>query len=56
MSKDEMQQVTVRIANGTDAEKMLEIYEPYVKKTAITFEYDVPTAAQFTERFQTITA
>ena len=45
-----MQQLTVRIANGTDAEKMLEIYAPYVKNTAITFEYDVPTLEEFKQR------
>ncbi len=28
-----------------DAEKLLEIYAPYVENTAITFEYDVPLCA-----------
>lgn len=29
---------------------MLEIYRPYVEKTAISFELEVPTEAEFTER------
>lgn len=33
----EIQNVTIE-----DAEELLDIYAPYVKYTAITFEYDVP--------------
>lgn len=33
---------------------MLEIYRPYVEKTAITFEYDVPTAEEFSSRIKEI--
>ena len=30
--------MVIRIAEEADAEKLLEIYAPYVEKTAITFE------------------
>jgi len=31
----------IRIATVDDAKALLEIYSPYVKNTAITFEYEV---------------
>ncbi|MDD5937452.1 MAG: GNAT family N-acetyltransferase [Clostridiales bacterium] len=37
-----------------DAAELLAIYAPYVEKTAITFEYDVPTLAEFRGRMETI--
>ncbi len=40
----------IRIATVEDAEALLAIYEPYVKKTAITFEYDVPSVEEFAQR------
>lgn len=45
----------IRIAKITDSKGIAAIYEPYVLHTAITFEYEVPTAAEFSERIQTIT-
>ena len=33
-----------------DASELLSIYEPYVRNTAITFEYDVPTLEEFRNR------
>ena len=33
-----------------DALELLSIYEPYVRDTAITFEYDVPTLEEFQSR------
>ena len=42
--------VVVRIARESDAEKLLEIYKPYVENTAITFEYEVPTVEEFRSR------
>ncbi|MDO4519117.1 MAG: GNAT family N-acetyltransferase [Eubacteriales bacterium] len=41
-----------RLAAPQDAEVLLEIYRPYVEKTAITFEYEVPTVEEFRERIQ----
>ncbi|MDO5411698.1 MAG: GNAT family N-acetyltransferase [Lachnospiraceae bacterium] len=46
------QKITVRIAEIQDAEAILEIYAPYIRNTAITFEYDVPDIAEFTERIR----
>lgn len=40
----------IRIATKEDAKKLVEIYTPYVEKTAITFEYVVPTAQEFEKR------
>ena len=47
-----MKDIHVRIAAPEDAEKLLEIYAPYVKNTAITFEYDVPSLAEFRGRIE----
>lgn len=40
----------VRMATPDDAERLREIYAPYVTDTAITFEYDVPSVAEFRNR------
>ena len=40
----------IRPAQVTDAKELLAIYAPYVEKTAITFEYDVPSLSEFAER------
>ncbi|MDR2977410.1 MAG: GNAT family N-acetyltransferase [Streptococcaceae bacterium] len=39
-----------RLASPTDAAAILEIYRPYIEKTAITFEYEVPTVGEFAAR------
>ena len=44
------QEITIRTAMPEDAEKLLAIYRPYVLKTAITFEYDVPGVEEFKGR------
>lgn len=44
--------VSIRTAKKTDAEALLLIYAPYVLNTAITFEYDVPTAREFCGRIE----
>ncbi len=44
--------VTIRDASERDAERMLEIYAYYVEETAISFEYEVPTLAEFKERIR----
>lgn len=38
------------MASEADAEEILKIYAPYVTDTAITFEYDVPSPAEFSRR------
>ena len=45
----------LRIAKETDVPAILEIYAPYVTDTTITFEYNVPTEAEFLQRFREIT-
>lgn len=42
--------IHLRSTTIDDAEQMLDIYAPYVEKTAITFEYDVPTVEEFRKR------
>lgn len=42
--------IVIRDAALTDAERILEIYDYYVKNTAITFEYVTPTLEEFQER------
>ena len=44
--------IKLRFATPQDADALLEIYAPYVKQTAISFEYDVPGAAEFAERIE----
>ena len=46
----------LRFACEADVPAILSIYAPYVRSTTITFEYDVPTQAQFLQRFREITA
>ncbi len=48
--------ITVRMANVEDAEALLKIYANYVKNTAITFEYEVPSKEEFQERIKRIGA
>jgi hypothetical protein len=45
----EIQNVTIE-----DAEELLDIYAPYVKDTAITFEYEVPSVEEFRKRIRNI--
>lgn len=45
-------EVTVRNAAPEDAKRLLEIYAYYVEKTAISFEYDVPTLEEFQNRIK----
>ena len=39
-----------------DAKELLSIYAPYVKETAISFEYEVPTEEEFASRIQHISS
>ena len=45
-----MEKIVTRSASVNDAEALLNIYAYYVKNTAITFEYDVPTLEEFKQR------
>ena len=42
----------IRIATVEDAKSIQRIYAPYVEKTAITFEYDVPDIENFRQRIR----
>lgn len=44
--------ITIRTASISDAQPLLEIYAPYVRKTAITFEYEVPELCEFQKRIE----
>lgn len=44
--------IQIRIATPADAKEILDIYAPYILQTAITFEYEVPTLAEFTQRME----
>lgn len=43
---------TIRIARIEDAEQILNVYSPYVIKTAITFEHEVPTLSDISQRIE----
>lgn len=44
--------ILIRVACECDAEALLKIYAPYVRDTAVTFEYDAPSAAEFRDRIR----
>lgn len=44
------------VAREEDLQQMLEIYRHYVLHTTYSFEYTVPTTAEFTQRFRQVTA
>ena len=45
----------IRPVTKADATQLLDIYSYYVKNTAITFEYDVPSLEEFENRIESIT-
>ena len=48
--------MSIRMATTADIPQILDIYAPYVRNTAISFEYEVPSLESFTARFSGITA
>ena len=44
----------IRDARIEDAERLVEIYAPYITNSAVSFEYKVPTIDEFKERIRTI--
>lgn len=46
----------IRSATSSDVAAMLEIYAPCVRETTYTFEYDVPSMADFMSRFERISS
>ena len=49
-----MKTKVIRLARETDAAEILEIYKPYIEDTAITFECEVPSFAEFGNRIKEI--
>lgn len=49
---EKMRSPVIRSADFADAKRLLEIYDYYVRNTAITFEYDTPSLAEFTARME----
>lgn len=49
-----IENLQIRIATVEDSAELLEIYKPYVEKTAVTFEYEVPSLEEFSSRIETI--
>ena len=47
-----MKGLRIRAAKREDAQELLELYAPYVEKTAITFEYETPSLEEFTARIE----
>ncbi len=47
-----MNYISIRDANLADAPRLLEIYAHYVERTAVSFEYEVPTLDEFRERMR----
>jgi phosphinothricin acetyltransferase len=47
-----VENITIRPVSESDAAALLEIYRWYVVNTAVTFEYDVPSEAEFRERIR----
>lgn len=44
--------ISIRPARPEDAKELLAIYAPYVERTAVSFEYDVPPAEEFEGRIR----
>lgn len=45
----------IRPALEKDAERLLEIYSYYIKETAVTFEWEVPSVEEFAGRIENVT-
>ncbi|MGF7143955.1 phosphinothricin acetyltransferase [Anaerotaenia torta] len=45
-------EIQIRMATELDAEELLKVYAPYVTHTAITFEYKIPSIAEFSRRIK----
>ena len=50
--EDKHPSVSIRHATPADAAQIREIYAPYVRETAITFEYEVPSVEEFRKRIE----
>ena len=48
--------MTILPVSPADTAELLAIYAPYVRDTAISFEYEVPSLSAFRQRIETISA
>ena len=48
------EKIEIRMARPDDAKALLDIYAPYILKTGITFEYEVPSEDAFRKRIEKI--
>lgn len=46
--------IKIRKAKQEDAQRILEIYGYYIKNTAVTFEYEIPSLSDFKKRMERI--
>lgn len=46
--------MTIRFATNDDTSAILNVYAPFITDTVITFEYEVPSLAEFSDRIKTI--
>ena len=46
--------IKIREATIDDAARLVEIYSYYVLNTAVSFEYEVPSVEEFTERMKNV--
>lgn len=44
--------MNLRIASPADAPAFVKIYDPYVKETSVTFDYETPTVPEFADRIE----
>ena len=51
-----MEELSVRFVKVEDAQQLLDIYAPYIRETAITLEYEVPSVEEFQNRIKNISA
>ena len=47
-------ELKIRDAELEDAERLVEIYAPYITETAVSYEYEVPTVDEFKERIKNV--
>lgn len=44
--------MNIRLAHKSDVASLVALYAPYVENTAITFECQIPSAEEFTDRIE----
>lgn len=46
--------ISIRLITPADYQAVLDVYAPYIQDTATSFEYDVPSLTEFTDRIHKI--